>query len=206
MKSEELVKDFGFAPSVFSAWERHYQLLKVNRKCDGIPMTEAIPNKIGHPNYLMIVRTFDSPREKVWKAWTEPNRFVRWWGPKGFTTPVFNIDLRLGGKYLYCMRSPEGQDFWGTGIFREIKEPERLVITDSFADPKGNIVPASYYGLSEGFPLQMLIAVTFEEQDGRTRLVLEHSGIGSISTTDRENMQQGWNESLDKLAGYLKGF
>jgi uncharacterized protein YndB with AHSA1/START domain len=72
-------------------------------------------------------------------------------GPKGFTSPVAKIDLRVGGVYLNCMRSPEGKDFWSKGVFDEIVVPERLVMTDSFADEKGNTVPASYYGLSDDF-------------------------------------------------------
>jgi uncharacterized protein YndB with AHSA1/START domain len=55
----------------------------------------------------------------------------RWWGPKGFTAPVCKIDLRVGSKFLYCMRSPDGKDYWNTGVYREIVEPERIVSTDS---------------------------------------------------------------------------
>jgi uncharacterized protein YndB with AHSA1/START domain len=153
---------------------------------------------------LVITRIFDAPRELVWNAWTKPEQIMRWWGPKGFTSPVSKIDLRVGGLYLNCMRSPEGKDFWSKGVFREIVAPERLVMTDSFADEKGNTVPASHYGLSDDTPLEMLITVIFEEHDGKSKLTLKHSGIDGISATDRENMKQGWNESLDKLAESLR--
>ncbi len=153
---------------------------------------------------LTITRVFDAPRELVWKAWTEPERVKRWWGPKGFTSPVIKIDLRVGGEYLSCMRSPEGQDFWGKGIFREIVAPERLVMTDSFVDKEGNTVPASYYGMSGDWPLEMLVTVMFEEQGDKTKLILKHSGIEGISATDRDNMEQGWSQSFDKLAVYLE--
>jgi len=69
---------------------------------------------------LFITRIFDAPGELLWKAWTEPESVKRWWGPKNFTSPFAKIDLRVGGTYLYCMRSPEGQDFWSTGVYREI--------------------------------------------------------------------------------------
>lgn len=163
-------------------------------------MTKASLNK--NINELTITRVFDAPRELVWKAWTEPERVKRWWGPKGFTSPVIKIDLRVGGEYLSCMRSPEGQDFWSKGIFREIVAPERLVMTDSFADKEGNTVPASYYGMSGDWPLEMLVTVMFEEQEGKTKLTLKHSGIEGISDTDRDNMKQGWSQSFDKLAEY----
>ncbi|SNQ61714.1 SRPBCC family protein [Candidatus Methanoperedens nitratireducens] len=153
---------------------------------------------------LIVTRIFDAPVELVWKAWTDPEQVMRWWGPKGFTSPVCKIDLRAGGEYLNAMRSPEGQEFWSKGIYREIVAPERLVMTDSFADEKGNTVPASHYGMSPDWPLELLITVTFEEYDGKTKLTLKHSGIAGISDTDRDNMQQGWNESFDKLAESLK--
>src|SRR3970282_1216695 len=115
---------------------------------------------------LVITRLLDAPRELVWKAWTEPERMMRWWGPKGFTAPVCKIDLRVGGVYLNCMRSPEGQDFWSTGVYGEIGVPERIVCTDSLADEKGNPVSASHYGMSGDWPAETLVTVTFEEHEG----------------------------------------
>ena len=148
---------------------------------------------------VTITRIFDAPRELVWKAWTQPERVMRWWGPKTFTTPVSKIDLRTGGEYLNCMRAPDGKDYWSRGVFREIKKPERLVMTDSFADAEGNIVPASYYGMSGDWPLEMLVTMTLEEHEGKTRLRLRHSGLEDFSDEDLDNLQQGWNESFDKL-------
>jgi uncharacterized protein YndB with AHSA1/START domain len=152
---------------------------------------------------LVITRIFDAPHELVWKAWTEPERSMRWWGPKNFTSPVSKIDLRVGGTYLNCMRSPEGQDYWSTGVYREIVPMERIVYTDSFADEKGNVVPATHYGMGPDFPLEMLVSVTFEEDGGRTKMTLRHVGIpaGRMS----ELTEAGWNESFDKLAEVLAG-
>ena len=151
---------------------------------------------------LVINRIFDAPRVKVWKAWTDPERVKRWWGPKGFTAPVIKIDFRVGGKYLYCMRSPEGQDFWSTGVYREIVEPERIVCTDSLADEKGNVVPATSYGMSAVFPLEFQVTVTFEEHEGNTKMTLRHVGIPEGQMSDWA--KAGWNESFDKLAESLK--
>jgi uncharacterized protein YndB with AHSA1/START domain len=149
---------------------------------------------------LIITRVFDAPRELVWQAWTEPEHFMRWWGPKEFTTPRCDIDLRVGGRFLYCMRSPDGQDYWGTGVYREIVPPERIVVTDSFADEKGNVVPASHYGMSD-MPLEMLITVTFEDEGGKTKMTLRHAGMPEGE--NREGANAGWSESFDKLAEYL---
>jgi uncharacterized protein YndB with AHSA1/START domain len=150
---------------------------------------------------LVITRVFDAPRERVWKAWTEPESMMRWWGPKGFTCPVCQIDLRVGGTYLNCMRSPEGQDYWSTGVYREIVPPERLVCTDSFADEKGNVVPATHYGMSADFPLEMLVTVTFEEHERKTKLTLRHAGLPPGK--DLDDCRAGWSESFDKLAEVL---
>jgi uncharacterized protein YndB with AHSA1/START domain len=156
---------------------------------------------------LIITRVFDAPRERVWKAWTDPEEVKKWWGPKGFTAPVIQVDFRVGGKYLYCMRgavTPGGkeQDFWSTGVYREIVPMERIVVTDSFADEKGNKVPASYYGMQgEGWPLELTVEEIFEEQDGKTTLTLRHAGFPSDQI---EGARAGWSTSLDKLAESLE--
>lgn len=151
---------------------------------------------------LVIIRMFDAPRERVFKAWTDPEQAKRWWGSKNYSAPVFKIDLRVGGSYLYCMRSHEGQDVWGAGEYREIVVPERLVFTDSFADEKGNIVPASHYGTPGDWPLELLVTVTFEDYDGKTKMTLRHDGIPAGEM--RNLIADGWNESFEKLAAALK--
>ena len=151
---------------------------------------------------VFITRLFDAPRELVWQAWTDPNHFMLWWGPKNYACPICEMDLRVGGKYLYCMRSSEGKDYWGTGVFREIIPMERIAFTDSFADEQGNVVPATHYGMSPDFPVEMLVTVTFEDQDGKTKMTLQHTGLPA--GPDAEGTHQGWSESFDKLAESLK--
>jgi uncharacterized protein YndB with AHSA1/START domain len=107
----------------------------------------------------------------------------------------------VGGTFLNCMRSPDGQDYWSTGVYREIVEPERIVCTDSFADAQGNVVPASHYGMTGDVPIEMLITVTFEGRDGKTRMTLRHAGLPAGEHRDGAN--QGWNQSFDKLAEYV---
>lgn len=150
---------------------------------------------------LVITRDFDAPRELVWKAWTEPERFMRWWGPKDFTSPRCEMDLRVGGRYLWCMRWPDGRENYNTGEYVEIVPPERLVYTACFADAQGNIVPASYYGMSDDTALEMRVTVTFEERDGKTAMTLKHAGLpaGMMGGAG-----EGWNQSFDKLAASLR--
>jgi len=151
---------------------------------------------------LFIIRVFDAPRELVWKAWSEPEHFKRWWGPKTFTAPECKLDFRVGGKYLACMRAPDGKDYWSTGVYREIVPLQRIVYTDNFADEKGKIVPASFYGMPGDFPDETVVTVTFEDLGGKTRMTLRHAGMpaGKMS----ELAEQGWNESFDKLSASLK--
>ena len=151
---------------------------------------------------LIITRIFDAPREQVWDAWTEPGQLMRWWAPKGCTTPFCKVDLRPGGKFHYCMRMPEGRDIWGIGVYREIVAPALIVYTDSFADAQGNPVPPAHYGMSASHPAETLVTVSFEEREGKTRLTLRHAI--PVSVEEREGTEQGWGEMLDRLAEILR--
>ena len=150
---------------------------------------------------LVITRVFDAPRELVWRAWTEPELVKRWWGPKYFTSPFAEIDLRVGGKYLFCMRGPDGKDYWSTGTYREIAPPEKIVCTDSFADEKGNVVPASHYGFTADYPRELLVTVLLRERKEATEFTLHH--VGFPSGSERVMAIDGWSTSLDKLAEVL---
>jgi uncharacterized protein YndB with AHSA1/START domain len=157
---------------------------------------------------LVIERVFDAPRELVWKAWTDPEMAKRWYGPKGFTTPHYEVDLRVGGKCLFAMQSPDfndGKPIWSTGTYKEIVPPERFVITDSFADEHGNVVPASHYAALPGIedmgdeaPIEGLVTVTLEDLGGKTKVTLVHSGLPAGE--HRDGPGEGWNEMFDKLS------
>lgn len=165
-------------------------------------MTESNARSNDATRELVITRVFDAPRELVWKAWTDPEHASRWWGPKGYTAPVCKIDFRVGGKYLFCMRSPEGRDYWSTGTYREIIPLEKIVVTDSFADSEGNVIPASQLGMPGEWPLELLVTITFEDLgEGKTKMTLHHVGLPNEMS---EPAGMGWNESFDKLAESLK--
>jgi uncharacterized protein YndB with AHSA1/START domain len=151
---------------------------------------------------IVITRVLDAPRALVFKAWTEPDRLMRWWGPRGFTAPACTIDPKPGGVFHGCMRGPDGTDYWSRGVYREIVEPERIVSTDSFSDKDGNVVEPTSYGMSAAWPREALLTLTLAEHEGATTLTLEHR-VGSAPETERTMCEQGWNESLDKLAEYL---
>ncbi len=139
---------------------------------------------------LVITRIFDAPRSLVFKAWTEPEHLVHWLGPQGFTGTIVKMDVRPGGTYRFHMRGPEGDDHWSQGVYREIVEPERFVLTKHWADAAGN--PTSP---------ETLLTVTFEEHHGKTKLTLHQAIFDSV--TARDLHRGGWNNSLDRLAEYL---
>jgi uncharacterized protein YndB with AHSA1/START domain len=138
---------------------------------------------------LVITRTFNAPRNLVFKAWTQPEHLARWFGPKDFTLPFCEMDFRLGGAYKLCMRSPEGVDHWLWGIYREIVEPERIVFTWDREDTEGN--PRS----------NTVVTVTFEEFGGKTKFTLHQALFKTME--DRDEHQGGWTECLDRLSNYL---
>ncbi len=150
---------------------------------------------------LTITRIFDAPRERIWQEWSDPDRIKNWWGPKDFTAPFVEIDFRVGGINLSCMRGPDGKDTWSIGVYREIIPLEKIVVTDNFADDHGKVVPPSYYGMPGDKPFDAVIIVTFEDQDGKTKLTLRHLGLPPDTIKDAE---AGWSTSLDKLAANLK--
>ncbi len=155
---------------------------------------------------IVITRIFNAPRERVWAAWTDPELTMKWWGPEGFTSPACKIDLRVGGKFLFCMRGPAGTEFdkdmWSTGEYREIVPMEKIVCTDNFADAEGNIVSPKDYGMPGDWPEEMIVTVTFEDAgEGKTKMTLVHKG----HPTEMADMAQaGWNQSLDKLAAAVQ--
>lgn len=157
---------------------------------------------------LIIERTFDAPVAEVWKYWSEPEYFKKWWGPKDFTCPVANIDFKVDGKYLVAMHGPVGsewdKDMWSGGSYKEIVPFKKIIVYDGFADEKGNLVSATYYGMPATIPLQSTIEISFEEENGKTKMTLHYPSIVGFDS-ELKNMTQGWNQSFDKLDQSLNG-
>ncbi|OHD54824.1 MAG: hypothetical protein A2Y33_01705 [Spirochaetes bacterium GWF1_51_8] len=160
-------------------------------------------NTLSEEKVLHIVRKLDVPARLVFAALTEADRIREWWGPKNYATPFAAVDLRVGGKFHYCMRSPDGADFWGIGIFREIVPNKKLVYTDSFSDKDGNIVPPEKYGLPAEWPIESIVEVTLEEQASGTLLTIHSSAPSNAPQDIFDGSVQGWNEMIDKLAEYV---
>ena len=155
---------------------------------------------------FVIARVFDAPRERVWKAWTERDRLVQWFGPRGFTMNFASLDLRPGGMFHYCLRSQGGGEMWGRFVYREIVPPERIVWVNSFSDAAGGLTRPPF---DDDWPLEMLSTATFTESGSRTTVTLRWSALsateGQRKTFDasHESMNGGWTGTFDQLAEHL---
>jgi uncharacterized protein YndB with AHSA1/START domain len=170
---------------------------------------------------LIVTRIFDAPRELVFEAFTDPERLMKWWGPNGCTVISCEADPRAGGTWSISMRSPRVLPQFGhryavdpapvlsnqrrdgrtitpdtewiverqRGLYHEVTKPERLVFTYAFEDDRGR-------------PLhQTMVAISFTDEHGRTRLTLRQSMFESVSA--RDDHVRGWTEALEHLAEYL---
>lgn len=149
---------------------------------------------------VVIERTFAAPVQLIWQMWTEAELFQKWYGPTGFSVPVAQMDLRVGGKRLICMASPDGSmKMWSTGEFVEISPTTRLVYTESMSDEAGNVISPAAMGMPPGYPETTKITVLLEELGGRTKMVMTHAGIPADSPG-----AGGWNQAFDKLAEQIE--
>jgi len=156
-------------------------------------------NTANETERMVITRIFDAPRELVWKAWTDPRYVMQWWGPKGFTAPVCKIDFRVGGKFLCCMRSPDGQEGWNAGEYHEIVPYERIVSSMYFSDPDGNKIDPAQLGIEHEAIEDARDVTLFEDLgDGRTKLTF--IGNEPMESAKNSGQLEGWNQILDKLA------
>jgi uncharacterized protein YndB with AHSA1/START domain len=161
-------------------------------------------NTVNEKQRMVITRIFDAPRALVWKAWTEPQYMMQWWGPKGFTAPVCKIDFRVGGKFLCCMKSPDGQEGWNGGEYHEIVPHEKIVYSLYFADSQGNKVDPAQLGIEHEAIEDARDVVIFEDfGNGQTKLTF----IGNETMENAKNSGQveGMNQSLDKFAAVVAG-
>lgn len=145
---------------------------------------------------VLINRTFNLSIELVWDAFTNPETFKKWWGPENYSCTICKIDLKVGGKCFADMKNKKtGETMYSVDIYKEIVEREKLVMSDHFADEKGNIIPAPA-GMPGDWSKEMIITIRLEDKNDQTAFSLTHEGI---PVEGYEDCVKGWNESLDKL-------
>ncbi|WP_044640025.1 SRPBCC domain-containing protein [Risungbinella massiliensis] len=166
-------------------------------------MTNKMISKV-EGKELILERVFDAPRELVFKAFSEAEHLKHWWGPRGWTLTVCNIDFRPGGIWHYCMKCIDqnqgdfyGFESWGKGVYQEIVESEKIVYIDYFSDAKGNE--------AEGMPATK-VTLTFVEHDGKTKLINRaiYDSPEALQTVLDMGMEQGITETWDRLAEHLQ--
>ena len=149
---------------------------------------------------MVVTRVFDAPRELVWKAWTDPKYIMQWWGPKGFTAPVCEMDFRVGGKLLCCMNAPDGQLCgWNAVEYHEIVLYEKIVSSMYFSDSKGNKIDPAELGI-EHEAIDGAYDVTLFEDLGNGQTKLTFIGNDPMESAKESGQMEGWIEILDKVA------
>jgi uncharacterized protein YndB with AHSA1/START domain len=135
---------------------------------------------------LFLTRTFDAPRELVFQVWTDPRHLARWWGPRGFTTTIREMEVRPGGAWRYSMLGPDGKEYPFDGVYVEVVEPERLVFDGSIhASPEQRV----------------WTEVTFTEEQNKTIVAVRQ--MYSFESEATRGAQIGWNQQLDRLTEFL---
>jgi uncharacterized protein YndB with AHSA1/START domain len=151
---------------------------------------------------LVVTRAFNAPVQQVWRAWSDPELVMRWWGPAGFTCPVAKMDFREGGTSLVCMRGPKafgGQDMFNTWTYDKIVPMKRFVYILRFADQDGMMMDPAKQGLSPEMPKEMRHEVTFNDLGiGKTEVtVTEYDWrVGPVMEMSKTGLEQ----CLDKMA------
>jgi uncharacterized protein YndB with AHSA1/START domain len=143
---------------------------------------------------LVLTRLIDAPREKLFRAWTDPELLKQWFAPLPYTTPVAELDVRPGGANRIVMRGPDGADLPNRGVYLEVVENERLVITDAYTEAW---VPAER-------PF-MTVILTFEDEGGKTRYTarVRHWTVADREAHEKMGFHEGWGQCADQLAALV---
>ena len=156
---------------------------------------------------FVITRSYEAPRELVWRAFSEADALAQWWGPPGFAATVLAFEFRPGGTFHYRLDGPNGSTMWARFTYREIAEPERIVFVNSFSDEAGSLSHAPFFDGT--WPLEVLMTVTLSEQGGTTTVTLRSHPIDATDVeaatfeSNLESMGKGFGNAFDQLAAYL---
>lgn len=141
---------------------------------------------------IVATRVFDAPRELIFQMWTDPHHVVQWWGPRGFTNTIYEMDVRPGGVWRLVMHGPDGVDYPNKIVYSEVVRPKRLVYTHGSGDDS-----------EQG---QFLVTVDFEELGNKTRLsvkALFKSAAERDEAVEKHGAVEGLNQTLERLAEHL---
>jgi uncharacterized protein YndB with AHSA1/START domain len=145
-------------------------------------------------------RAFNASQDKVWRVWNDADSIKHWWGPKGYTAPFIRNDLRVGETYLWAMKSPKGEMFWNTAVYKEVVSNRRIVSTISFPDETGKAVPGSKAPVPGRWPNAVTVIVEFSESSGKTKVTVTEVGLPMIVEI---LSRVAWDQQFDKIEGLL---
>ena len=156
---------------------------------------------------VVVTRIFDATVEDVWKAWSDPAYVTRWWGPTGFTSPTAEMDFRVGGASLVCMRAPAeygGQDTYHTWTYTRIDPHERIEFVSNFADKDGRHLDPAAMGMPPGVPRDVPHVIVFKAagDTGTKMTVTEH---GYTTQQARDLSKAGMEQCLEKMVAMFAG-
>ncbi|MFT3784431.1 MAG: SRPBCC family protein [Nibricoccus sp.] len=169
-------------------------------------LSEHLAGRQSQP--FVISREYPVSRELMWDLWTDPAHLAKWFGPRGMTAVVSKLDFRPGGLFHYCLKTPEGKEYWGRFVYREIVKPEKMVWVNSFSDKDAGLVRHPFS--KDPWPLEMLTEVTFAESKGSTVVTVRWLPLDSTPDEraafekGRDSMNQGWGGTMDQLSTYLE--
>ena len=145
---------------------------------------------------LVLTRLMDAPADKLFRCWTDPALLKQWFAPKPYTTPVAEMDLRVGGATNMVMKSPEGQAMPNPGTILDVVPNRKLVFTDAYT---GDWIPR------EGAPFMTAI-ITFEPEGGKTRYTatVRHWTAADVKKHEKMGFHQGWGLCADQLEALAK--
>ena len=143
---------------------------------------------------LVLTRLIDAPREKLFRAWTEPELMKQWFAPLPWTTPVIETDVRPGGSSLIVMRGPDGTEFPNPGVYLEVVKNERLVFTDAYTKAWEPSEKPFFTGI-----------ITFEDEGGKTRYTARarHWTVADREAHEKMGFHEGWGQCADQLAALV---
>lgn len=150
---------------------------------------------------VQITRTFDAPRELVWRAWADLDHLKNWHAPQGCEIEFTRFEFREGGGFLSCIRNPAFGECWCLGTYLEIVEPERIVYKMAMADAEGNLIDPVAAGHDSEWPAETILTLTFTEEDGKTVLSL-HQTV-SEELAKRTGAYPSWLQMLDRLEAQI---
>ena len=154
-------------------------------------MTDTIGSAPGSDRELVLSRLIDAPREKLFRAWTDPALLMQWFAPQPYTTPRAELDVRPGGANLFVMRDPQGNEFPNRGVYLEIVENERIVFTDAYTE--------AWEPSEKPF---MTVIVTFSDEGSKTRYIarVRHWTVADREAHEKMGFHEGWGRCADQLA------